>query len=246
MPIKTRIDMLSTGIKTPVGIKVLGPDLKVLSDLAQQASNVVKTDERTGPYTVSAFAEKTVGGTYLDIAVNRDEIARYGLNVADVQEVDEPRFVCGRALRVGIFLSPFSVHVNRAPCTGMAMYYRYAAGEFLPAYNPRAPERNEAVELGLVTPRGLKVLVKQIAGVLARRIVCEARPGQVLARGERYGMIKFGSRTELYVPVESGYRAVVVVGQWVRGGETPLLRGEPAPAAAACEPGTASTCGATC
>jgi len=169
--------------------------------------------------------------------------------VADVQEVDEPRFVCGRALRVGIFLSPFSVHVNRAPCGGMAMYYRYAPGEFLPAYNPRAPERNEAVELGLVTPRGLRVLVKQITGVLARRIVCEARPGQVLARGERYGMIKFGSRTELYVPVESGYRAEVVVGQWVRGGETPLLRGEPVPApgaAAPCEPGTASTCSATC
>jgi phosphatidylserine decarboxylase len=167
--------------------------------------------------------------------------------VADVQEVDEPRFVCGRALRVGIFLSPFSVHVNRAPCGGMVMYCRYAPGEFLPAYNPRAPERNEAVELGLVTPEGLKVLVKQIAGVLARRIVCEARPGEALARGARYGMIKFGSRTELYVPAESGYCVAVEVGQQVRGGETPILQRVPSPVpAASSEPGTASTCSATC
>ncbi|MHC4773632.1 MAG: efflux RND transporter permease subunit, partial [Planctomycetota bacterium] len=87
MPIKTRIDMLSTGIKTPVGIKVMGPDLHTLADLSQQISQVVQTAEGTGPYTVSAFPEKSVGGKYLDIRVDRDEIARYGLNVADVQDV---------------------------------------------------------------------------------------------------------------------------------------------------------------
>jgi Cu(I)/Ag(I) efflux system membrane protein CusA/SilA len=87
MPIKTRIDMLSTGIKTPVGVKVMGPDLHTLADLSRQIAQVVRTAEGTGPYTVSAFAEKSVGGKYLDIRVNRDEIARYGLNVADVQDV---------------------------------------------------------------------------------------------------------------------------------------------------------------
>jgi len=87
MPIRTRIDMLSTGIKTPVGIKVMGPDLAALSDLAGQIAEVIKTDEKTGPYTTSAFAEKSVGGSYLDIVINRDEIARYGLSVADVQDV---------------------------------------------------------------------------------------------------------------------------------------------------------------
>jgi Cu(I)/Ag(I) efflux system membrane protein CusA/SilA len=86
-PIRTRIDMLSTGIKTPVGIKVVGPDLARLSDLAAEIANVIKTDPRTGRFTTSAFAEKTVGGSYLDIAVNRDEIARYGLSVGDVQDV---------------------------------------------------------------------------------------------------------------------------------------------------------------
>jgi len=87
MPIKTRIDMLSTGIKTPVGIKVLGPDLATLSTLAQRISQVVRTADGTGPYTVSAFPEKAVGGNYLDIRIDRAEIARYGLNVADVDDV---------------------------------------------------------------------------------------------------------------------------------------------------------------
>ena len=87
MPIKTRIDMLSTGIKTPVGIKVLGPDLAVLAGLASQIAQVVQTSEGTGRYTVSAFPEKSVGGNYLDIRINRNEIARYGLQVADVQDV---------------------------------------------------------------------------------------------------------------------------------------------------------------
>jgi len=87
MPIRTRIDMLSTGIKTPVGIKIMGPDLAVLSDLAAQVADVIKTDAGTGPHTTSAFAEKTLGGSYLDVMINRDEIARYGLTVADVQDV---------------------------------------------------------------------------------------------------------------------------------------------------------------
>ncbi len=87
MPIRTRIDMLSTGIKTPVGIKVMGEDLSILSKIANDIAQVVKTNEKTSPYTVSAFPEKTVGGNYVDIAINREEIARYGLNIADVQDV---------------------------------------------------------------------------------------------------------------------------------------------------------------
>ncbi|MHC4216865.1 MAG: efflux RND transporter permease subunit [Planctomycetota bacterium] len=87
MPIKTRIDMLSTGIKTPVGVKVMGPDLRTLAEISKQIAQIVQTAEGTGAYTVSAFPEKSVGGKYLDIRINRDKIARYGLNVADVQDV---------------------------------------------------------------------------------------------------------------------------------------------------------------
>jgi Cu(I)/Ag(I) efflux system membrane protein CusA/SilA len=86
-PIQTRIDMLSTGIKTPVGVKIMGPDLAELSDLADQVAQAIKTDESTGPHTTSAFAEKTVGGSYLDIVIDRDKIQRYPVNVKDVQDV---------------------------------------------------------------------------------------------------------------------------------------------------------------
>jgi Cu(I)/Ag(I) efflux system membrane protein CusA/SilA len=87
MPIKTRIDMLSTGIKTPVGIKVLGPDLRRLSDLAGDVAQALNTDPRTSEYTVSAFPDKSVGGHYFDIDIDRKAIARYGLRVSDVQDV---------------------------------------------------------------------------------------------------------------------------------------------------------------
>ncbi|MDH3584974.1 MAG: efflux RND transporter permease subunit, partial [Phycisphaerae bacterium] len=87
MPIKTRIDMLSTGIKTPVGIKVMGPDLATLAKISGEIATVIRTDTRTAEFTTSAFPEKSVGGNYLDIEINRDEIARYGLTVGDVQDV---------------------------------------------------------------------------------------------------------------------------------------------------------------
>ncbi len=87
MPIRTRIDMLATGIKTPVGIKVMGPDLATLSSLGSQIADVVKTADGVGAYTVSAFADKSVGGNYLDIRIDRDAIARYGLTIANVQDV---------------------------------------------------------------------------------------------------------------------------------------------------------------
>jgi len=87
MPIRTRIDMLATGIRTPVGIKVLGPDLATLSDISEQIAQVVRTAPGTGAYTTSAFSEKSVGGNYLDIHIDREAIARYGLRIAQVQDV---------------------------------------------------------------------------------------------------------------------------------------------------------------
>ncbi|MFH0939508.1 MAG: phosphatidylserine decarboxylase [Planctomycetota bacterium] len=144
--------------------------------------------------------------------------------VTDIMEVDEPEFIQGRALRLGIFLSPFNVHVNRVPCSGLARLVKYQAGEFLPAYNPEAPTRNESVALGIETPNGLRILIKQISGVLARRIVCEVQPGETLAIGQRYGMIKFGSRTELYVPISAQITPLVSVGTKVKGGLSPFCR----------------------
>ena len=144
--------------------------------------------------------------------------------VTDIEELDEPDFIGGRAKRIGIFLSPFNVHVNRVPCEGTVKGSRFRAGDFLPAYNPKAPEKNESISLDLVTPKGLRLVVKQVTGVLARRIVCEARPGETLARGQRYGMIKFGSRTEVYVPVGAFEATLVELGDKVKGGQTPICK----------------------
>jgi phosphatidylserine decarboxylase len=138
--------------------------------------------------------------------------------VTDIEELDEPVFIGGKALRIGIFLSPFDVHVNRAPCAGVVRYLDYRTGEFLPAYDPDATRRNEAVCVGLEAAGGLRVLVKQISGVLARRIVCCVQLGDVLAFGQRYGMIKFGSRTELYVPAAAVAVCTVTRGSKVKGG----------------------------
>jgi len=152
--------------------------------------------------------------------------------VSDIVELDQAAYIGGRALRIGIFLSPFNVHVNRTPCAGRVEYIKFVAGEFLPAYNPEAPTRNESCAMGLVTPEGLRLVVKQITGVLARRIVCDSGHGETLERGERYGMIKFGSRTELYIPVGAVNSVLVKVGDKVRGGESELCRTQPLPAPA--------------
>lgn len=142
--------------------------------------------------------------------------------VTDVVEVEEKEYLQGRALRVGIFLSPLNVHVNRAPLAGTVEKVVAKPGKMLKAYDPRAIDENESTLLGLRTAAGQKVGIRQVTGTLARRIVCAAKPGDRLARGERYGMIKLGSRTELLVPVSAGFVCRVQVGDAVRGGVTVL------------------------
>jgi phosphatidylserine decarboxylase len=123
----------------------------------------------------------------------------------------------GRAVRVSIFLSPLDVHVNRSPAAGLVRDVQYARGRFLAAYQDEASEVNERCTVALEGDSA-RLTVRQIAGVLARRIVCRARPGDKLQAGERYGLIRFGSRTDLVVP--RGTELRVRVGDRVRGGET--------------------------
>ncbi|MGH7385906.1 MAG: phosphatidylserine decarboxylase family protein [Candidatus Rokuibacteriota bacterium] len=123
----------------------------------------------------------------------------------------------GPAVRVSIFLSPLDVHVNRAPIGGLVKSVEYVAGRYLAAYRPEASEQNERCALGVEGERA-RVTVTQISGVLARRIVCRVRPGDTLRAGERYGLIRFGSRTDLILP--RGTELRVRVGDRVRGGES--------------------------
>jgi phosphatidylserine decarboxylase len=122
----------------------------------------------------------------------------------------------GAAVRVSIFLSPLDVHVNRAPVGGLVTGVERTAGRFRAAYRAEASEINERCTVTLDGPA--RVAVRQIAGVLARRIVCRVRAGDKLEAGERYGLIRFGSRTDLLVPRSTDLR--VRVGDRVRGGES--------------------------
>ena len=137
--------------------------------------------------------------------------------VMQVDEVSDP-FV-GPAVRVAIFLSPLDVHVNRAPIGGLVAGVVYSQGRFVPAYKPEAGAGNERCMVHLQGD-GARVTVTQIAGVVARRIVCRVAPGDKLAVGERFGMIRFGSRTDCCMPRGTDVR--VRVGDRVKGAVTVL------------------------
>jgi phosphatidylserine decarboxylase len=141
--------------------------------------------------------------------------------VSDITELPRFELLDGPALRIGIFLSVFNVHINRSPCDGRVIRVIYKKGKFINAMShARASDENESNTIVIAGPDGEKpiAVVKQIVGLIARRIVCTAAEGQALARGQRIGMIKFGSRTELYIPMRLTPQARVRVGQKVRGG----------------------------
>lgn len=151
--------------------------------------------------------------------------------VVEVVREDEPLYLEGPSQRVSIFLSPLDVHVNRVPADGTIEYVRYVPGDYLVAWHPKASEKNERSELGLLHPSGRKVLFKQIAGAVARRIVYHLEEGDTVRAGARFGIVKFGSRMDVHVPPE--VEVDVQVGQRVRAGESVLGRFPVAPPAEA-------------
>jgi phosphatidylserine decarboxylase len=141
--------------------------------------------------------------------------------VLRVEPVAEDEFIGGPAVKIAIFLSVFNVHINRSPLTGVVKFQKYRAGKMLPAFKSHASEENERNALGL-EGQGIRVTVHQITGFIARRIVSRVKPGDHLLQGQRFGLIKFGSCTELVVP--AGLEILVKEGDVVRGGETVMAR----------------------
>ena len=133
-----------------------------------------------------------------------------------IDETTENKYIGESVKRVSIFLSVFNVHVNRIPFAGQVDYMDYRRGQFLPAYRPEASEANQYMFVGLETGAG-KIAFKQSAGILARRIVCHLRIGDQVTAGARFGIIKFGSRMEIFMPLSA--KVVVKVGDRVRAGE---------------------------
>ncbi len=148
--------------------------------------------------------------------------------ITDIGIVDEDTFIGSKALRLGIFLSIFDVHINRSPCNAKVERITYRKGRYKNAKNPQSGRVNESNDIWLVRTDnpGERILVRQISGAIARRIVCDITEGYQLSSGEKFGMIKFGSRTELYVPAREGARCLVQIGDKVKAGLTPLIRYE--------------------
>lgn len=144
--------------------------------------------------------------------------------ITDITELETAEYIDGPAIRIGIFLNVFNVHINRAPCDGVVEYLHYQRGRKLNAMNPDAATVNESQAIGLRDTDAGKLLVRQICGLIARRIVCDLTEGDRLERGQVFGMIKFGSRTELIIPASAVVLVDVKVGQKVRGGRDVLAR----------------------
>jgi phosphatidylserine decarboxylase len=119
-----------------------------------------------------------------------------------IQEVDEPAFMGGRARRVSIFMNVFNVHVNRYPVSGTVKYVQYSPGKFLNAAVEKASAENEQSSVGIETPAG-RVLVRQIAGLIARRIVTYSKVGEHVEQAQRMGLIRFGSRVDVFLPLSA-------------------------------------------
>lgn len=141
--------------------------------------------------------------------------------IIQITEVDEPVFMGGPTTRISIFLSVFNVHVQRAPVSGEVGYVHYNPGKYLAAWNPKASEENEQASVGIQSGAH-RVLVRQIAGLVARRVVTDPEPGDEVTRGERIGLIRFGSRVDLFIP--PGWEVLCKEGDPVTVGETPLAR----------------------
>lgn len=141
--------------------------------------------------------------------------------IVAIQDVEEHTFMAGPARKISIFLSVFDVHVQRAPVSGTVEFQAYDPGKYVAAWLEKASDDNEQASLGIATEKG-RVLVRQIAGLIARRIITDASEGDRVERGKRFGLIRFGSRVDLFVPMH--WEVLCAVGDKVRVGTTVIAR----------------------
>lgn len=141
--------------------------------------------------------------------------------IMDISEIDEDRFIKGKAVKISIFLSVFNVHLNRCPMDGVIKYRSYRPGKMIPAFKSHASDINEKNYVGIEN-NGMRIMVTQITGFIARRIVCWVNMEDKVSRGDIFGLIKFGSCTEIIVP--TSVKIMVSKGEKVVGGETIIGR----------------------
>ncbi len=142
--------------------------------------------------------------------------------IVAIERVSENEYFQRECLKISVYMSALNVHLNRVPCNGKVIYTRYHAGQYLVAFHPKASELNERNTVVFEDEQGRQILVRQIAGLLARRIVPYMREGQSVQAGDELGFIKFGSRCDVFVPIACD--VTVQLNDKVRGGETVLIK----------------------
>jgi len=140
--------------------------------------------------------------------------------VVVIEEVEETEFLHTRCRQISIFMSPFNVHINRNPTSGIVSYFKYHKGKYLVAWHPKSSTENERTTIAIKSKDGRQILFRQIAGALAKRIVWYVREGQAVEQGEEFGFIKFGSRVDVFIPLEA--KVLVKIGDKPVGGKTIL------------------------
>lgn len=138
--------------------------------------------------------------------------------VVVIEEAEEPEYFKGKRKQISIFMSPFNVHVNRMPVEGSISYYKYHPGKYLVAWHPKSSTENERTTVVAKMNSGTEVLFRQIAGALARRIKCYVQQGQKLEQGQEFGFIKFGSRVDIFLPLDATVK--VNIDDVTKGGKT--------------------------
>lgn len=138
--------------------------------------------------------------------------------VVVIEEVEETEYLKEKRKQVSIFMSPVNVHVNRSPIGGIVKYFKYHQGKYLVAWHPKSSTENERTTVVVEHPSGVQILFRQIAGALAKRIKCYVNEGQNIAQGEEFGFIKFGSRVDIYLPLDA--KVTVNLEQTTKGGRT--------------------------
>ena len=140
--------------------------------------------------------------------------------VVVIEETEETEFLKDRRIQISVFMSPINVHVNRNPISGKVIFSKYHPGKFLVAWHPKSSTENERTTIVVENSNGVSILFRQIAGALARRIVCYSKEGEEALQGEQFGFIKFGSRVDVFLPL--GTEINVELNQIVKGGVTVL------------------------
>jgi len=189
-------------------IYYLAPDAKVVQNIAIGASLILYL-------IVLQFFRNPIFNITKD---EKSVVAPADGKVVVIEETVESEYFNTKRRQISIFMSPFNVHVNRMPVGGNISYYRYHAGKYLVAWHPKSSTENERTTVVAKTKNGTEVLFRQIAGALARRIRCYVKEGMPLDQGQEFGFIKFGSRVDIFLPLDA--KITVKVGEVTKGGRT--------------------------